>query len=383
MLIDDYRRAQLPETGGATLFIGNPPYVRHHMIAAEWKRWLTREAKALGFEASQLAGLHAHFFLATLRHARQGDYGAFITASEWLDVNYGAFVRDMLTRSLHMRSVTIVDPRARPFPDATTTAAITTFEVGDSRPHVSFRKISDLGRLGSLEDGLPVHRRQLAATSRWSQFTDTRRDVPAGYVELGELCRVHRGQVTGANSIWIAGPHSTSLPASVLKPTITRAREVIEAGDVLKDTARLRNVIDLPRDLDMFDSEERRAIERFVRYAQSQRTHEGYVARNRKVWWAINLYEPAPIVSTYMARRPPAFTLNEARARLLNIAHGLYPRAALSPLALKTLRDYLASSVHVGEGRTYAGGLVKFEPREMERVMVPGIEMLSAGVTIG
>ena len=31
-------------------------------------------------------------------------------------------------------------------------------------------------------------------------------------MELGELFRVHRGQVTGANAVWIAGPQSRELP---------------------------------------------------------------------------------------------------------------------------------------------------------------------------
>jgi adenine-specific DNA-methyltransferase len=33
------------------------------------------------------------------------------------------------------------------------------------------------------------------------------------------------------------------------------------------------------------------------------------------------------------------------------------------------------------EGRTYAGGLTKFEPREMERLLVPSPELLGAMLT--
>ena len=45
--------------------------------------------------------------------------------------------------------------------------------------------------------------------------------------------------------------------------------------------------------------------------------------------------------------------------------------AILDKLALS-----LRSSVVVGQGRTYAGGLTKFEPKEMERVPVPSLELL-------
>src|SRR3546814_20716817 len=59
--------------------------------------------------------------------------------------------------------------------------------------------------------------------------------IPTGHIELGELCRVHRAQVTGDNSIWIAGDHEKEQPASVLPPTVTQARDLLRAGDVLEN----------------------------------------------------------------------------------------------------------------------------------------------------
>ena len=79
-----------------------------------------------------------------------------------------------------------------------------------------------------------------------------------------------------------------------------------------------------------------------------------------------------------MARRPPAFVRNLAGARFLNIAHGLYPREPLLPPQLDALASFLARSVTPGQGRVYAGGLVKFGPREMERLPVPVPALLTA-----
>jgi hypothetical protein len=77
-----------------------------------------------------------------------------------------------------------------------------------------------------------------------------------------------------------------------------------------------------------------------------------------------------------MARRPPAFVRNTANARHINIAHGLYPRQPLADYVLDEILGHLRVSVGVGQGRTYAGGLTKFEPREMERLPVPSPEVL-------
>jgi hypothetical protein len=56
------------------------------------------------------------------------------------------------------------------------------------------------------------------------------------------------------------------------------------------------------------------------------------------------------------------------------------PAETLSGRAQKTLVEYLQSNISQRSGRTYAGGLTKFEPREMERLIVPGPAMLVAGV---
>ncbi len=379
VLVDDYRRVSLPPIVGFTVFLGNPPYVRHHLLDAHWKRWLTSQATRRGYAVSQLAGLHIHFFLATLQHAAPGDFGAFITAAEWLDVNYGSLLRELFLGDLGGTHLVLVEPTAAPFPDAATTAAITCFQVGARPKRIQVRCIRTLDTLLQPNGHCEVARERLEGEKRWSQLTRTAKHRREGYVELGELCRVHRGQVTGLNKVWIAGTHTLGLPLSVLLPTVTRARELFDAGDALDDPSVLRRVVDLPVELDKFDRSQRTAIDRFLAKARLLGADSSYVARNRKAWWSVGLRVPAPILTTYMARRPPAFVHNRVQARHLNIAHGLYPREAFSQAILDRLVMYLRKTVDLAQGRTYAGGLTKFEPKEVERLAVPRPELLETG----
>jgi hypothetical protein len=379
--LTDYREYTPPSAVARTLYIGNPPYVRHHLVLPRWKAWLAEKAASLGLEASKLAGLHAYFFLQTALIAKPGDVGVFITASEWLDVNYGQLVRELFLGRLGGRSLLVIDPAARPFPDAATTAVISTFRVGDIPPVVSIRQTDDLGHLAPIGAGAAVRRERLAAEKRWTHLLRGPKQLPDGYVQLGELCRVHRGQVTGANRVWIAGPNSTGLPESVLFPAVTRARELFNANGILLDAHHLKRVIDLPVDLDALSGEERDPVDRFLRWARAMGADQGYIARHRKAWWAVGLRRPPPIMATYMARRPPAFVRNVAGVRYINIAHGIYPRDVMDDDTIRRLAGYLASASREAVGRTYAGGLMKFEPREMERIPVPGPELLAAGVS--
>ncbi|HEX6271957.1 MAG TPA: class I SAM-dependent methyltransferase [Polyangiaceae bacterium] len=379
VVVGDYREIALDAVSGPTLFIGNPPYVRHHGITPAWKRWLRDTARELGLSASLLAGLHVHFALRTAELGQPGDYGAFVTAAEWLDVNYGALFRALVTGPLGGTSLHAVAPTARVFADADTTAVIACFELGSAPASLRLQRVDRVSELATLGSGKRVARARLAGASRWTPLFGSPPSRPHGFVELGELCRVHRGQVTGRNAVWIEGTHSRMLPENVLFRTVTRARELFVAGEALARHAVLRRVIDLPLELDSLSTSERRAVERFLRVARELGAHRGFVAEHRRAWWSVGLYEPAPILATYMARRTPAFVRNLAFARHINVAHGLYPRDLLPESTLDALARYLAGATRLADGRTYAGGLTKFEPREMERLLVPEPSLLARG----
>ncbi|MCY4175368.1 MAG: N-6 DNA methylase [Acidimicrobiaceae bacterium] len=379
VVVGDYRTAALGDCGGTTAYLGNPPYVRHHQIEPAGKKWLAESAVQLGLRANGLAGLHAHFLVATALHARPGDIGSFVTSAEWLDVNYGSLLRELVATQLGGVSVHIVDPQASPFGDAATTAAVTCFEVGTEVTDVRMKRVPDATALGTLTDGRRLPRQRLRAASRWTPLLNKAPEPPVGYVELGELCRVHRGAVTGANRTWITDASNPALPQSALFPAITRARELIDAPDGELSTALgLLAVIDLPSGLDVFDTADRARIDRFLRSARREGVHTGYVARHRSPWWSVRLREPAPILATYMARRPPTFVRNTAAVRHINVAHGIYPREPLTAATLDALAAALRAAAPTAVGRTYAGGLIKFEPSEMARIYVPAPEMLEA-----
>ena len=399
ILLADYRSLRLPTVGGPTLFVGNPPYVRHHRVPGRWKDWLRATAAELGLPASGLAGLHAHFFLATALHAVPGDVGALVTAAEWLDVNYGSLIRALLLGPLGGEAVHVLDPAVAVFPDALVTSAITCFRPGREPGPVRLRRVARVRDLADLRAGVAVPAATLRTSPRWSPLLDclasggrrlpaghvelrdrsgAGRRLPAGHVELGELCRVHRGQVTGANKVWITAGRAAALPARFLFPAITRASELFRAGDALTSALGLRRVADLPADLAVLSADEREHVAAFLALARAAGAADSYVARHRSPWWRVRLAPPAPILATYMARRPPAFVRNLAGARHVNIAHGLYPREPLFPAALDGLAAYLRRSVTPGQGRVYSGGLAKFEPREMERLPVPPPALLPA-----
>jgi hypothetical protein len=373
VVVSDYRSLKLPKVTGSTLFVGNPPYVRHHGISAAWKEWYSEALSSAGLKGSQLAGLHLHFFLKTQELARTGDLGVFVTAAEWLDVRYGSSLRDMLVGQLGGTDVFVVEPQLQVFDDAMVSAAITGFAPGSGPTSLRFKSVQNAKDLKSLPAGRAVAVETLKAHARWSILVkDTPEERREGHIELGELFKVSRGQVTGLNRVWVQHEGAPIVPERFLIPSITDAADIVAApSNEIRDLDKLRRVVSLPRDLDAITLPERRVVDAFLKWARQLGAHDTYIARHRKPWWHVSLREPAPIVMTYMGRRPPVFALNAAGAKLINVAHGLYPRQGVDEAHARSLVAWLNANVRQSAGRSYAGGLTKFEPSEAMRILVP------------
>ncbi len=365
----DFREVSLA-LHGRTLFIGNPPYVRHHDIDARWKAWYSHGMTAQGLAASQLAGLHAHFMLRTTELMRAGDAMLFVTAAEWLDNGYGQALRALCTHlpGRSLRSLWLGLPEEPVFSDALVSSVVV---------EVAREGVSSPAQFGLIAGRRLHFVRQLdagavRAAARWSPLCREAALPDGKGIELGDLFRIKRGQVTGCNDVWVVPAHS-ELPSTLTVPAITHAREIIDdLASTHASVAQLRRVVDLPHDLGALPGAEREAAQCFVARARALGADQGYIARHRKPWYSVAMREPPAAFVSYMGRRPPVFRANPQQVSFINIAHGLYPLIAMPEPVLSRLLHHLNTTTDISSGRVYGGGLAKFEPSDVARLRIPG-----------
>jgi adenine-specific DNA-methyltransferase len=364
VLCGDYITAHIPRIDGRSAFVGNPPYVRHHDIAPSVKRHIDTLATDASVRRAGLAGLHVWFFVATFaRHGVPGDVGTFVTSSQWLDTTYGGVLRELLSGPMGGRSILTFEAASSPF-DAMTTAAITTFEIGARNSTMLLGTTPSPSADFELERiGYAIQTDELRASSRWSQIAAGATNDPVS--TIGSRFRVSRGQVTGANAFFVMSLRRAcdlGIDAFCI-PVISAAREILASNGVLTSGSSRRVALCVPPRLDLAGAP---ALARYIAAGEAAGMHLRYVPSHRKPWYAIEYSRP-PIVATYMARRPPYFAINPDGLGVLNIAHGLFPRAPMSleSLCLSVERLNAAGPQFVGRGRTYHGGLQKFEPGDL------------------
>ena len=367
----DFRRVAIPRRGRC-LFIGNPPYVRHHDIEPLWKAWYQGGMRACGIAASQLAGLHLHFLLRAADLMQAGDALCFVTSAEWLDNGYGSAARALLAgnSALAVQSLWVAEPDEAVFPDALVSCAVVHARSAAGAPGNAVQA----GAIGAqaLRPVRSVARAEFAASNRWSSWCRPTLAASAQGIELGELFRVTRGQVTGGNRAWVLPADQQSLPAGLAVACVTRAQEIIDGSVQMPGAAKhFKRIVNLPRDLDSLSDEWRQAAERFVEHARALGADQGYIARHRKPWYALDMRSPPAAFVSYMGRRPPVFMPNPWRLTFINIAHGLYPRQPITAATLQRVLAHLNTTTDIFSGRVYGGGMTKFEPSDVSRLRLP------------
>lgn len=366
----DFLDFSLPDNRGKTLWIGNPPYVRHHKIDKARKTQFKKKAEAMGLPASVLAGLHVHFIAHIAELWHEGDFAELITSAEWLDVGYGSFVRHMLTERLSLAHLKLFDRSSRIFEGTDATAVI--FSFGNCASDSVNIEVNE-------GHNVTIKREVLANSEKWTATLERGEKESTGsfLVPLGSLFAVHRGVVTGNNKFWVRKPEDLDgIPSELTVPIVSRANEITGECVAQNSPEKLKRLIVLPRNIEELPKPARCAAEKILDDGSARKVDEGYVARSRKAWWSVKPPEAPAVMMTYMSRKAPTFIRNKRRLPMLNTIHGLYPKVPLSNQALSNLVDYLNNNVDLQSGRMYCGGLVKFEPREVEAILVPPVERL-------
>ncbi|MHC4126807.1 MAG: Eco57I restriction-modification methylase domain-containing protein [Planctomycetota bacterium] len=391
---EDFCRAQPPAggRGRSTLIVCNPPYVRHHHLAPADKDRLRRRVRALGFDLSGLAGLYAYFLLLADPWLVRGGVGVWIVPAEFLDVGYGRDLKAYLARRVTLLKVHRFDPAAPRFPEALVTSAVVLYRKG--RPPRGHRaELACGGTLTAPQRVRTVLQADLDPAVKWSPLWSpgsARRGRGPRGVRLGELFSVRRGLATGANGYFVldrAEARERRLPRRYLRPVLPGPRHV--TGNVIEREAGgfpagLPALVVLDCDLPIGEIRRRYpGLARYLDLGRRQRIHLRYLPRHRHPWYGQERRPPAPILCTYMGRRRGGrfirFIRNHSDATATNGYHLLYPAVALRELleADGALLDLVFTGLQAAEdslesaGRTYAGGLVKVEPRELEAVMLP------------
>jgi hypothetical protein len=372
--------------------VSNPPYIRHHRLSEERKAELRRIAeRVLGFPLDGRVGLHVYFLLKCLEHLDSGGRLAFLLPADVCEGISSRAFWNRLCERFRLEAVLTFDESAAPFPKVDTNAIV--FLISNHTPQDRIRWIRVQERDGEAiaraVKGLPNAFGSRAALT-WTERKLTEalatglsrppRPASSQGVPLSNFARIVRGIATGANEFFFLTSEQIAVLGLEMRFFV---RAVGRTRDCRDDTLRCSTLTALeaqarPTWLLNLDGTAKESLptrlRSYLEFGEAQKLNERALIQSRRPWYRMEQRTPPPILFAYLGRRDCRFILNEAGVVPLTGFLCVYPWDA-RPDAVRRLWRALNHPATLENlafaGKSYGGGALKVEPRQLDTLEIP------------
>ncbi|MGC8835134.1 MAG: HsdM family class I SAM-dependent methyltransferase, partial [Armatimonadota bacterium] len=365
----------------------NPPYLRYRDFRFPQKVWRRLDA-VVGKKLNRMTNAYGLFLVEAISRLAPKGVAAFIIPSEFLNVDFAAPIKEYLLSQNLLDTIVLFEHTANIFNGVLITPCILFLRKGRTAEeqirivHVKQTHTCEDLRHAVNHQANFVKPDRLPPHAKWEPLLNSL-DLPAnsGFVPLGSLAACMRGIATGANfffTLSAAEVKKHQLKEHV-RPCVVKAAH---APGLVFGQKEHRRLIDAGRKAFILwpSRQMDRPLKEYIRIGEEQGVHLRYLPAHRQLWYMPERREPAPILVTSFGRGRIRFVLNTAGVLNLTAFHGLYPKG-LTQAQTAALFVYLCSSYGQtaveAQARRYAGGLLKVEPKDVERILVPNVKALS------
>ena len=369
--------------------VGNPPFIRYQRFAGHQRRCALALCASLGVRLSGLCSSWVPHLIATASLLRPGGRMAFVVPAEIGHAPYAAPLLEWL--AAHFADLRIVAVREKLFPALSEDVWLLFADgYGGRTEGLELAVLERFDTAGSC--GVKGRAFSLSEWRRWgcrlrpmllpADCREAYRAVAdsSRVTKLGSLARIGIGYVSGDNAFFHLRPSDAArlgIPAHVLRPSV-RSGKQLKGAAIDATTLAAWQREDAPHlllDLSVAHPLPN-PVRRYLGTEAGQEAQRRYKCRKRKPWYAVpNVYTPDLFLS-YMSSRSPAMVENRARCVCTNAVHGVRIHNGLNPSEVRRRwRNSLTQLSCEIEGHPLGGGVLKLEPGEALRVVMPDGEV--------
>jgi tRNA1(Val) A37 N6-methylase TrmN6 len=372
--------------------VGNPPFIRYQHFSGEVRARAIALCSKLGAKFSALASSWAPFLVAAASLLKNGGRMAFVVPAEIGHAPYARPLIDFLLGSFEHTQIVAI--RDKMFPQISedcwllyadgygrpssslhfTVADSLVFSPEPPRPSISIP-------VGELRESWKMRLRPYLLPSVVREFY-LRAGQAGGSFRLSEVANIGIGYVSGDNDFFHFRPSTAKrlgIPREFLYPTVRNGKS-LPAGNLTQkdieewyqaDAQVLLLKLDKATQLPV-------SVKRYLDSDAGLRARQTFKCRTRDPWYVVPDVKTPDFFLTYMSGLEPGLVRNDATCTCTNSVHSV--RFTETRAIPRVRREWASPFVQLSceiEGHPLGGGMLKLEPREAGRILIPVREILS------
>ena len=371
---------------------GNPPFIRYQMFKGETRARALSLCRVLGANFTGLTSSWAPFLVTAASLVARGGRMAFVVPAEIGHAPYGAPVIEYLVERFSV--VHVVAVRSKLFPTLSEDCWL--LYAGGCGGQSTEIRFTALERFGAMK--APPRQYEAVSVTDWRTSWGCRlrpfimsrparnlyreAAVDRDSTRLGDSGRIGTGYVTGANDFFHLRPSEaerSGIPDTLLHPTVRNSRVLRSRRVDAATVERWRRadapmwLLHLSRDMKLPDT-----IHRYLDSAAGKAARQSYKCRIRDPWYVVPSVRIPDFFLSYMSGVQPSLVRNDASCTCTNSVHGIQLKPGVTGHQIEALwnSSFVQLSCEL-EGHPLGGGMLKLEPREAARIVLPAPSCLA------
>jgi adenine-specific DNA-methyltransferase len=367
--------------------VGNPPFIRYQAFPDAHREIAFQLMRRAGLHPNKLTNAWVAFLVCAAMALADDGRLAMVIPAELLQVNYAAEVRRFLSE--FFQRITIITFRCLVFPEIQQEVVLLLAERTAGESHgiwtVELRDASDLERFDFFES-LNGQLKHLDHTNeKWTKYFLPNREilllrrlrVADGVFRLQDVAEVDVGVVTGENDFFILRPSQarTLNISSVTERVISRSSQLVGLTLTESDWRNLEaedSRVLLFRPGDREPDQLPKAVCEYIRSGEARGQDRGYKCRIRRLWYAVPSVWTPDAFALRQVHLFPKIVINEARGTSTDTVHRVRFKSGVSGRQVAgAFLNSMTLAFAETMGRSYGGGVLTFEPSEVEALPIP------------
>ena len=372
--------------------LGNPPFIRYQSFPEEHRKLAISMMENLGLHPNKLTNIWVPFLVVSASLLNPNGRLAMVIPAELFQVKYAAETRVFLSEFFDR--ITIITFKKLVFEGIQQEVVLLLCEKRVAQ-NKGIRAIEceHLDDLDSIDfkaingsNVKPIDH----STDKWTKYFLSEEEInllkrlknDERVLSCSDIMDVNVGLVTGRNEFFMmkeSQVNEWNLKKHTI-PVVSKSNQlkgITFSNDDFKTNSKAHQAVHLfiPPNEEFEDLPEE--CQKYIKYGESQEFHTGYKCRIRKRWYITpSLWSPDSFALRQVGDFPK-IVLNETGASSTDTVHRVkFKKGVDRNLVALSFFNSLTFAFSEITGRSYGGGVMTFEPTEIEEIKIPVLKKI-------